>query len=52
MVLWNTIYMHEALEQLRADGHIVIPEDVARLSPLEHGHFNLGFLAQRLETGE
>ncbi len=40
MVLWNTIYMHEALEHLRGDDHSVATVDVARLSPLEHGHFN------------
>lgn len=40
MVLWNTIYMHETLEHLRGDGRSVRPEDVTRLSPLEHGHFN------------
>ena len=40
MVLWNTIYMHEALEHLRADDRAVATEDVARLSPLDHEHFN------------
>lgn len=38
MVLWNTIYMHEALEYLRADGETVKPDDVARLSPMDHRH--------------
>ena len=56
MVLWNTIYMNEALEHLRADGHTVNPEDVARLSPMEHGHINfLGtysfLLAEELKSG-
>ncbi len=41
IVLWNTIYMEAALEQLRADGHTVKNEDVARLSPLLHEHINL-----------
>jgi len=39
MVLWNTIYMHEALEQLRAD-RTFDDADVERLSPLEHKHIS------------
>jgi len=34
IVLWNTIYMDAALDQLRADGNDVRDEDIARLSPL------------------
>jgi TnpA family transposase len=41
MVLWNTIYMDAALTQLRLEGHEVREADVARLSPLSHGHINL-----------
>jgi len=41
IVLWNTIYMDAALEQLRQEGHLVQNEDVARLSPLIHDHTNL-----------
>ena len=41
IVLWNTIYMNAALEQLRRDGYRVLEEDVARLSPLIHGHINM-----------
>ena len=41
IVLWNTIYMQAALDQHRADGHSVRPEDEARLSPLGHEHINL-----------
>ncbi|MEZ6104224.1 MAG: Tn3 family transposase [Pirellulaceae bacterium] len=49
MVLWNTIYTHQALEHLRADGGSASDEDAARLSPLEHGHFNfLGTYSFRL----
>ena len=56
MVLWNTIYMHEALEHLRANGQVVDAAHVARLSPLEHGHFNfLGTysfsLAEEVKSG-
>lgn len=41
VVLWNTIYMDAALDQLRAEGHKARPEDVARLSPLGHAHVNM-----------
>ena len=40
LVLWNTVYMQAALDQLRTEGYEVKPEDVARLSPLGFGHFN------------
>jgi TnpA family transposase len=41
IVLWNTIYMDAALDQLRASGHDVRDEDVARLSPLGFDHINM-----------
>ena len=41
IVLWSTIYMDAALDQLRADGHDVRDEDVARLSPLGFDHINM-----------
>lgn len=41
VVLWNTIYMEAALDQLRQDGFPVRDEDVARLSPLSHDHINM-----------
>ncbi|WP_043946955.1 Tn3 family transposase, partial [Ralstonia solanacearum] len=41
IVLWNTIYVDAALNQLRAEGYPVNPEDVARLSPLLHPHINV-----------
>ena len=41
IVLWNTIYMDAALEQLRQEGYPVLDEDVARLSPFGHEHINL-----------
>ncbi len=40
IVLWNTMYMEAALNQLRAEGLEIKPEDVARLSPLSHKHMN------------
>lgn len=41
VVLWNTIYMQAALDHLRKQGEIVNDEDIARLSPLCHGHINM-----------
>lgn len=39
-VLWNTIYMQAALNQLRSDAFEIADADVTRLSPMEHGHIN------------
>jgi len=41
VVLWNTIYMDAALNQLRNEGFQVLDDDVARLSPLAHEHINM-----------
>jgi hypothetical protein len=41
IVLWNTLYIDAALEQLQAAGYPVQSEDVARLSPLVFEHINL-----------
>jgi TnpA family transposase len=42
IVLWNTIYMDAALNQLRSEGYEVLYEDIARLSPFIHEqHINL-----------
>ena len=41
MVLWNTLYMNRALEEMRARGMKILPEDVKRLSPLGYDHINL-----------
>src|SRR6516164_2513960 len=40
IVLWNTIYMDAAIEQLRSEGYPLKPEDVGRLSPLMFEHIN------------
>jgi TnpA family transposase len=40
IILWNTIYMEAALNQLRTEGQEVRAEDVARLSPLIYKHIN------------
>jgi hypothetical protein len=38
IVLWNTVYMNAAIQQLSAAGHAVLAEDVARLSPFLRRH--------------
>ena len=41
IVLWNTLYMEAALNQLRREGYPVRDEDVSRLSPIMHEHINM-----------
>jgi hypothetical protein len=41
VALWNTWYMQDALDELRAQGAIIRPEDIERLSPLGTRHINL-----------
>ena len=41
IVLWNTIYIEDALEQIRKEGFPIRDEDATRLSPLIHDHINL-----------
>lgn len=41
IILWNTLYINAALEQLQAEGYPIHPDDVARLSPLVFDHINL-----------
>jgi TnpA family transposase len=41
IVLWNTLYINAALQQLETEGYPINPEDVARLSPLVFDHINL-----------
>lgn len=41
IVLWNTLYLDQALATLRADGQPIADEDVARLSPLGYEHINM-----------
>ncbi len=40
IVLWNTIYMDQALMQLHVEGFHATDEDIARLSPLGYEHLN------------
>ncbi|MFJ7271998.1 Tn3 family transposase [Streptomyces sp. NPDC099050] len=41
VVLWTTRYIDAAVAQLRAEGHEIRDEDVARLSPLKHKNVNV-----------
>jgi len=41
VVLWNTVYIDAALNQLRDQGYPVRDEDVARLSPFMRNHINV-----------
>lgn len=41
IVLWTTKYIDAAVAQLRAEGHEIREEDIARLSPLKHRNLNL-----------
>lgn len=40
IVLWNTLYMHRALDEMQARGMKLAAEDIERLSPLGHDHIN------------
>jgi hypothetical protein len=56
IVLWNTIYMDAALNQLRKEGVPVQDDDVTHLSPLGHDINMLGryafTLPDRIARGE
>ena len=41
IILWNTLYINAALEQLASEGYTIHEEDMARLSPLVFDHINL-----------
>ncbi len=41
IVLWNTWYIQDALDELRNSGQEVRPEDVERLAPLRFQHINV-----------
>ncbi|MBA2710073.1 MAG: Tn3 family transposase, partial [Tatlockia sp.] len=41
IVLWNTIYMDAALDQLQHNNYLLNEEDEIRLSPFGHGHLNM-----------
>ena len=41
IILWNTLYINAALDQLAGEGYPIQREGVARLSPLVFEHINL-----------
>jgi hypothetical protein len=41
IVLWNTVYINAALQQLRAAGYPVLDEDVVRLHPFMSRHLGV-----------
>ena len=41
IILWNTLYINAALEQLASDGYSIRQEDLTRLSPLVFDYINL-----------
>jgi hypothetical protein len=41
LLLWNTLYTQYALDDLRTKGHMVLQDDIERLSPLTLQHMNL-----------
>ena len=40
IALWNAIYIQVVVETLQAQGHVIDPADLARISPLAHRHIN------------
>lgn len=38
VVIWNTLRITEIVSQLRAVGHVIADQDLARVSPPMHGH--------------
>lgn len=40
VVLWNTVYMQEAIKDLQSNGHQIDPSDISHLSPARFGHIN------------
>lgn len=40
-ILWNTMYLDRTLDYMRSAGDTLNPEDVIRLSPLQHEHINV-----------
>ena len=41
VVVWNTVYMWEAIEQLKREGRQIDEEDLKHLSPARHEHINV-----------
>ena len=41
VILWNTVYMAEAVAQLRREGYPIHDSDLARVWPTRYGHLNV-----------
>ncbi len=37
---WNTVYMQQAINQLKAEGYPIFEDDLKHLSPIRHEHIN------------
>ena len=40
VIVWNTVYMNAAIEQLKAEGYPIDEADIKHLSPARHEHVN------------
>ena len=40
VIIWNTVYMAEIIDQLKREGYNINDEDLKHLSPVRHGHIN------------
>ena len=40
VVIWNTVYMQAALDQLRSEGYAIHEADLTHLSPARFEHIN------------
>ena len=40
VVTWNTVYMQQAIKQLKAEGYEINEDDLKHLSPARHEHIN------------
>jgi len=41
VIAWNTVYMWEAIEKLKREGHVIEEADMKHLSPARHVHLNV-----------
>jgi Tn3 transposase DDE domain len=41
IILWNTRYLDHAIAGLTANGELIDPADISRLSPFQSRHINL-----------
>jgi hypothetical protein len=40
VIVWNTVYMNAAIQQLKSKGYPVLEEDIKNLSPARQEHIN------------